>query len=789
MNNINFNLNNNNLRFKAMPYEQAQVELSQQGVDTVQNVELPLIYQNSGLEPELTPLEKLKKVDVMGMVYPFIEHPILGTVVGLGLIKGVDAYAKACGGEYEKSILGKATSLGDKIAESKFWARKIPKAVLNGTEKGINGIKSLFSKSSVITAMKDTPARAEKMMAKSEIIPRDVRFLHDFNEITEMYFGEKSPGLLSIFKKPKEWVDIYDLGLDKAEKEVLKKQFNVKRLSQLSNSKEAANWALLKRLGDIPDDEINRIINSADANVQVKNKLLKALNLMDDIQAIKKNPEKYVEKVREVTQKVRGRIKIGKDHYKFLGPFQMFERAIGCDHVANRLHSTKLGIDGGARTKLGRFFANAMHKIHRGLTFGGGKFGMFVFIVPHFILGLSNVKKADKSEKVGTFAKGMVDPISWVFTFPAAIAATYALGGIQYAGMGKDKVDMLHNIIDKFNATEFADKATYDKARKSLEKRIKALRRVKNENIITKTLKGISKFFYQDLGKIKPFEGSNAIGNFVRKLPNKLRNIGFEPLRFILALFVLESFFRGLIEKGTKLVFGKYYDEEKEKEFESKKEEQKKFLKDDLHARLLDVQREKLYGPAVVATETVVNKVQGKDVYQEHLAEKMKASMSTSETDSIDVLKGNRIIDNQAEINKPVENTAVSEMKDEVVSPLINQSVEEKVKDDYTYIPKQNPFEKPKEKLVQDNYTYIPNSTPVQKKEIQNVKRDNYTYIPSTENIFKKDDKVNKYIPSQIGAKFTKTFDNSGLESALKRAERAEKKALQTLAGNFGSYE
>ena len=84
---------------------------------------------------------------------------------------------------------------------------------------------------------------------------------------------------------------------------------------------------------------------------------------------------------------------------------------------------------------------------------------------------------------------------------------------------------------------------------------------------------------------------------------------------------------------------------------------------------------------------------------------------------------------------------------------------------------------------------YIQNQKKVVKEPvIRNA--DNYTYIPSSENLIKKEqEKIrpenNKYIPSQLGAKINKSFDNSGLEAALKRADRAEKVALQTLAGNF----
>ena len=95
---------------------------------------------------------------------------------------------------------------------------------------------------------------------------------------------------------------------------------------------------------------------------------------------------------------------------------------------------------------------------------------------------------------------------------------------------------------------------------------------------------------------------------------------------------------------------------------------------------------------------------------------------------------------------------------------------------------------KPEEAVVKDDYNYLPSTSPVKENKIKLEKRDNYSYIPSSENVLKKETKeseATKYIPSQLGAKINKTFDNSGLEAALKRADRAEQRALRTLAGNF----
>ena len=83
-----------------------------------------------------------------------------------------------------------------------------------------------------------------------------------------------------------------------------------------------------------------------------------------------------------------------------------------------------------------------------------------------------------------------------------------------------------------------------------------------------------------------------------------------------------------------------------------------------------------------------------------------------------------------------------------------------------------------------DNYTYIPSqdsAIPKTKSEY-----DNYTYIPSQDSVFStKNDNINKYIPAQTPANIKKTFDNSGLASALKRADRAEANAIKILSGKF----
>ena len=88
------------------------------------------------------------------------------------------------------------------------------------------------------------------------------------------------------------------------------------------------------------------------------------------IKNVRIKPEEYVTKIKEAVTKAGKKVRVGDGHIDWLGSFQPLERTISCDQVANKLKS----IMEGAKTKTGKFFAKAIHKIHRGFTFGGGEY-------------------------------------------------------------------------------------------------------------------------------------------------------------------------------------------------------------------------------------------------------------------------------------------------------------------------------------------------------------------------------------------------------------------------------
>ena len=797
MNQIPHNIDNNTLRqrFLSPNFKNAvSVPISEENI--LPSIELPDIYQNTTYEKPDTFVDKVKKVDMMGMIYPWFENPLLMGATSYALIKGVDKFTEACGGEYEKSLLGKVTRFGDNI-ENALFKNKFMQKTGAGVKNVFGKINNLLNKSSLIRAMRTTPARPEKSMPKHEMLSQEVRFIQEFNDIVNTLKLNPAAGK----GKPLGDIALTEIGLDKLEKEFLTRTFG-KEYGKVAEEK-LVNSVLLKRLNYSADD-ITRIIESGNATSQVKDAILKKLGLtIDDLAKIAAKPEECVNQVKEAVSRAGKSVRIGAGHYKWLGPFQPLERTISCDQISNKFKSVMEG----AKTSTGRFLSKLIHKIHRGFTFGGGKGSMLLFIAPALVMAMKSTKKAEKGEKVGTAVNGALESITWVFTFPLSIAATYALGGMRFAGMSKENVKRFMEKTDAFNKLvdtgKLMDKAKYDKAYKYLMKQRKALTRVKSQNLFGRMMRKITNFFYCDLNTVRSYKSGNILMDKVRQIPNFFKHLGLEPIRFILCAFVIESFFRKLIEKGIKGVFGNHYDHYKEEEIIASKKQQKKFTKEELEKRLYEAQAVKVLGPEafnqVPVNGEMPQQFNQQQYYDEqYMSEENQAQKSkTVENIQQENIAQEKMIQEptptQAQVQEPVQASypqkAVSQ--DFAVTSVPKESIPLVAKEPVQHVKAES-----KPLTAEDLYVkevvepkYVPSQSQNLVADKPKVKRDNYTYIPSSENLFantkKENYEVNKYIPAQTAAKITKTFDNSGLANALRRADLAEQRAIEVLNGKF----
>lgn len=781
MNQVGLN-SNRILNFKSAQAMQMQQQYSQmQPEQQLPNVQIPAMYRNPDSNSGGGFLETLKKVDVMGLIYPWFEHPLmmLGTCFGLSL--GVDKFSKSCGGEYDKSLVGKAAKLGDKVEESKFVQSKPFQSVLSGIKKAAGKVGNIFKNSDIVNAWLKTPTSPEWGFVKDELLSMEQRVVHDFSNVTGKLINPS-------YKDGTQFVKLKDLRVDKHDKEFIEKFFN-----KATKSEETISNAIqLKRLG-LADDAIRDILSKPNSTELVKSKYFETLGIDDKfLEKLKKNPatKEDIAKVREACKKASG-VRISAGHQRFLGKFQIFERTIGLDEVGNRLISM-----GEAKTKTGRMFSKFLQRCHRGFTFGGGKMGVLLFVSPLLVETMLNTKKAEPKEKVGTAVHGVISSMSWVFTFPLGLALMHRFTGMKHAGLSADKVKECSSLIKEFNekvkADGFASHSEYKDAKKVLKDKLKTLRATKDQNLLTKIGKKVGSFLTMDLETIKPYKGSNALGNIGRKMPNFLKNVGGVPMRVGLWAAITMGVLDTAINKGIKGCFGNYYDGMKEEEHEENKKAQKEFLKEDLRARLLEAQKQKVYGamaqqntiqPNIEVPQELNQTIQGNkpeeiQTQDKNVSEPVEQEQNVQQPETVDT-------------NKQVEETKTENKqqnaKQAVAPVIVNQTVETKPQQKEETVAKQP-------KIITkpiDKYDYVPSAKPVKTKTIENVKRDNYTYIPSSENVIKSEENTkdtNKYIPSQRAANINKNFDNSGLADALKRADRAEQKALRTLAGDFGGY-
>ncbi len=745
MSQINPNINNSSYNIEQQKQKQ-HLALNNHQASAQQPVRIPSFYYvPDSYHPSVK--EMIKENPVYDMLLkPFVEHPIevLGTWLVLGL--GLDAYSNACSGEYERSLLKKAADLGDNIQNSKIVQSKPAQTVLKGFKTTGKYGKNAVQNSAILRAMKETPTMPEWPLVKSQMFNQKQEVVQDFIKITDALKLESA-----------EIPQLKDLGINDYEKSMLKKVFNVQKISQIPEE-QAVNQILLNRLGKTPD-EIQKFQKlGASSTKAVKEEILKSMGLTTDkLKLIKDDVYgHYINDVKTATEKVKGKVRIGAGHYKGLGPLtKPFERTIGCDEIYNKLHS----IMDGPKTSTGRFTAKMMQMIHRGLTFGGGKLGALIFIAPIAVEVAKNIKKADKDQKIGTAANSFVNNVSWVFTFPLALRILHAFGGIKHAGMGKDKVEQIRKLTEEFNKRvettiiengvkvpnpeTFKTKLDYDLARAKVEKQIKALKTVEGQSIFTRGIRKLAGILTPDLCRLNSYRNSNFAANTARKLPAFFRNCAGIPIRVAAWVGLSMGVLDALLTKGTASIFGKSYDSMKQDERKDAIKTQEKFLKEDLNTRLYEAQRLKQYGTVVPQP--------------------------------------------QKQIITPQPQLQTVSSKGKTISETENENSLKRNIDTYTYIPSQDNKIPYYVNNSIDNYTYIPSEKNIIPHYVNENSQDNYTYIPSSECKIKSENKSEKerYIPSQKAANIEKTYDNSGIQSALDRAQKAEEKALRVLAGNF----
>lgn len=503
-----------------------------------------------------------------------------------GLNKGTDLFNKACGGEYEKSLMGRLGRLGDKVAGSRILNNSVTSRIGSTWDNFKVKAQAYIDRHLMLSAMQKTPTAPENAMPKS--------FMESQNECD---IKEATTELEKFVNKtPKS---LKEAGATKAEIQQLKAKYGTNIFGKIKNEKAAIQEFQLQKLGG--DSVVKRILVKEQRLPQIIQAYEQRVMAMAPTDPARNAAMQRLERLYGMAQDYRGN-KLRQLKLDKLGLGGGVLEAIKAEPLANASavetalergvvaapklsrHANKLKAMRVPATKLGKFLPKMAKLGMRGLTFGGGLLNT-AFVAFPLAMSIKNAFDAPKEKKAGTLAEGIVDALSWVVSMPLALMGMHSVNGLKNTGLSKDQYKLFKDELKAFNLRAknggFASLAEWT-AEKS---RIEALKNVAGpQSKLTKFFKGVGKALSVGLEQFSPYKESTAnltgaakrtarLGNLKRMMPNFLRNCLGYPLRFALYMAVFAPVVDKVMSWGTKAIFGEAYDPEKIKEEQAKEAE------------------------------------------------------------------------------------------------------------------------------------------------------------------------------------------------------------------------
>ena len=601
-----------------------------------------------------------------------------------GITQGMDVFNKNCAGEFDKTIFGKLGRFGDKIANTAF-GRFIGK----GLDKCSAFYDKLAAKSKVLYALKHHNTRPEWSFAKMGSELKGF-YCADLQQVLEEYVSPLSSDKVfgKVHQHSFQKLDQYHLSQSEIES-------FMDSLKGLSHSDVAIRLQQKElELLKVPAAEIQKALT--DGGLEGLQNLAKQAKIKR--LGFNLSPEQFDELIKNSFDNfddIINALKKGMaDHgdlnisiWRNAGKSgkvtsHLFGRQIALSELINKAKVIK---GEAANSRLGKALAKSLGYFAEGTTcrFAGGK---LVALMQAALLGdmIAHTIYAPKGEKGKTFIERFVNDFSYFIALPIGVLAMHKVGGLKYIGLDEAGVKAYRAALKAFkekNAAGLFTKAEFSAGEKALKDMLKA--DVKNP--IARLFKRIGSLINIGNETIPGYISKAPQNmNFFRKIPNFFRNCVGVPLRILIPLAVVSPFIAKGLTKGAHAIFGKPTHSVLDEEEENKKEEQVNDANTD-----------------VVATQ---------DVHQQ-------------------------------------TTTVQSTNPDNLVNMYKNG----------------NPY----------------NNHPVQEKP-----KDEYTYVPSPEGVKTTDGRpeaVRSYVPSASGVQVAPE-DTTSADMALARADLAEKNAMETLA-------
>ncbi len=508
-----------------------------------------------------------------------------------GLNKSADLFNKACGGEYEKSLMGKLGRWGDSLSNSKVFNNSFFNSIGNWWGRTKVKTQAFIDKHPMLSAMQKTPTEPEHSMPRA--------FMESQNECD---IKEATAELEKFIQGPEK--NLKNAGASKAEIDALKAKYGTNWRGKIKNEALAVEEFQLTKLGG--KDFFNRVVAEEKQLVDAIDDLQRQLSglrpgtpehqaLDDVINNLRQTKKTFrADKLTALKKQVLGLTDDALASIKNnpLSTASYVEKALEKASVVSpnlSRHSNKLKAMHKPLTKLGKLLPKLSKLGVRGLTFGGGLLNT-AFIAFPLATSIKNTVDAPKENKSGTLAHGVMEAMSWVISMPLALVGMHSVNGLKNTGVSKEAYANFKNELKAFNLKAknggFASLAEWT----AEKNRINALKSVSGkQSLFTRGIKKVAQFLSIGLEQFTPYKADTSaltgaakrsamLGNIKRMAPNFLRNLVGYPLRFGLYMFAFQPIVDKLMTWGTKAIFGEAYDPEKIKEEQAKAAERRAAL-------------------------------------------------------------------------------------------------------------------------------------------------------------------------------------------------------------------
>jgi hypothetical protein len=484
---------------KINSYPQASTGLSQEQLEKLNGESLKNGISQNGIVKGLG--EDAEKT-------PWLA-PVLTLPVWMAMALGMDKFNSACGGEYEKSLIGKVAHWGEKVGNNSLFQSPFMKKAEETFLTSTNFIKNnIISKSKILSAFFHTPSQPKNSMVltmskgtvaeiANEAANRLKRYTKD-GTINLEKFGLSKPEFEKLIKNPHTTEGIKNL-IEFCEKQDPSKTYKITQIGKIPFAKNKYISEFLPITHKLFDYKINFS--------EYANKL-KAFNNTNKTWLGKILPKATLKVVEGITNGTAG----GKLAILIAAFFV-------ADALKDAIHAPK-------EDKIKKFAESNIYNLS------------FYLTMP---LGISLMHRLGGLKYIG-MSKEQVEKYREKLTkFNTAVKnREYDLN--QYKAEKKILKDMLKGDT-KILRTDSA--------------KIKFLKGLKN--IIHKPLKFAAKILTTGLENIQAYipKNSSSLGEFVKNIGSKFKSgIGY-PIRFLLFLLVISPALAKAGAKMSHLIFGR----------------------------------------------------------------------------------------------------------------------------------------------------------------------------------------------------------------------------------------